>query len=365
MTPIPERSALDGDVEVLMGTLYLTEQHSLVRRDGEALRVQIPANDGREARTVFVPLIKVDQVVVMGDITLTSPALHMLLEQRVSVHFLSAHGRSYGSLIPDPTRNAQLHLAQYAAHSTLSRRFPIARAMIAGKLTNMRTLLLRYNRKLNSATIDDAAGQIRAAQRQMESLPIPERASDDDRMSGLGPLFGGEGAGTSPYFGVFGDLLRGEWAFPGRVRRPPTDPVNALLSFGYTVLTKQIVSLICAVGLNPYIGMLHQPGYGKPALALDIIEEFRPLIVDSVVISMLNNRMLKPSDFVEELGAYRLRDEARRDFLKQLDDRLQETVRHPVFSYTVSYRRCIELQVRLLAKALLGEIPRYPAFVVR
>ncbi len=163
-----DHSVLDPGVEILMGTLYLTEQRSLVRRDGEALRVQIPANDGREARTVFVPLIKVDQVVVMGDITLTSPALHMLLERRVAVHFLSAYGRSYGSLIPDPTRNARLHLAQYAAHNALGRRFPIARAMIAGKLTNMRTLLLRYNRKLNSANIDEAAGQIRAALRQLE-----------------------------------------------------------------------------------------------------------------------------------------------------------------------------------------------------
>lgn len=353
------------DVEILMGTLYLTEPRSLVRRDGEALRVQIPAGEGREARTVTVPLIKIDQVVVLGDITLTTPALQMLLEQRVAIHFLSAHGRSYGSLIPDPTRNAQLHLAQYAAHSALSRRFLIAREMIAGKLSNLRTLLLRYNRKLSSATIDDAAGQIRAALRGLEALPIPERADEGDRMGGLGPLFGGEGAGSGPYFAVFGELLRGEWTFPGRVRRPPTDPVNALLSFGYSVLTRQIVSLICTVGLNPYIGMLHQPGYGKPALALDLIEEFRPLVVDSVVVSMLNNRMLKPSDFVEELGAYRLRDEARRGFLGQLDARLQETVRHPVFGYTVSYRRCIELQVRLLAKALLGEIPRYPAFVVR
>jgi CRISPR-associated protein Cas1 len=348
-----------------MGTLYLTEQWSLVRRDGEALRVQIPAREGREGRTVTVPLIKVDQVVVMGDITLTSPALQLLLEQRVAVHFLSAHGRSYGSLIPDPTKNAQLHLAQYEAHRTLGRRFPIARAMIDGKLANMRTLLLRSNRKLGNSALEDAAARLQAVRKNLAALTIPEVAETDDRMRGLGALFGAEGAGSAAYFDVFGEVLRGEWSFPMRVRRPPTDPVNALLSFGYTVLTKQIVSLVCAVGLNPYIGMLHQPGYGKPALALDLIEEFRPLIVDSVVVSMLNNRMLKPGDFVEELGAYRLRDEARRSFLEQLEGRLLEQVRHPIFGYTVSYRRCIELQVRLLAKVLLGEIAAYPPFVVR
>ncbi len=351
--------------EELMGTLYLTEPYSVVKREGEALRVQIPARESAAARMVRIPLIKIDQVVVLGDITLTAPALHMLLEQRIAIHFLSERGHSYGSLIPDPTKNALLHLAQYAAHSELSRRFPIARSMIAGKLTNMRTTLLRYNRKLADPALDEAAGQIRATLRQLAGLPIPVAAPPDDRMSGLGPLFGLEGSGSSAYFAVFGTLLRNTWPFPGRVRRPPTDPVNALLSFGYAILIRQVLSQICTVGLNPYIGMLHQPGYGKPALALDLVEEFRPVIVDSVVITMLNTGMVRESDFTVEMGAYRLTDTARRTFLEKLEERLMTTVQHPLFGYQVSYRRCIELQVRVLAKALLGETERYIPFVVR
>jgi CRISP-associated protein Cas1 len=363
MTEPPTRYS-EG-IEQIMATLYLTEPYSSVRRDGEALKVNIPARDNQAARTVYVPLIKVDQVVVMGEITLTASALHMLLEQRIAVHFLTAHGRSYGSLVPDPTRNVALHMAQYEAYRQIGTRFPLAQAMISGKLANMRTVLLRYNRKHELPPIAEAAGQLRDALRQIERLPVPQEIVAGDRMHGLGPIFGLEGVGSSAYFGVFAALLREGWIFPGRVRRPPTDPINALLSLGYTILIKQVVSLICTVGLNPYIGMLHQPGYGKPALALDLVEEFRPLIVDSVVISMINNRMVKPGDFVEELGAYRLTDEARRSFVQQLDARLQETVHHPLFRYTISYRRCIELQVRLLAKALLREIPHYPPFMVR
>src|SRR5436190_4022275 len=125
---------------------------------------------------------------------------------------------------------------------------------------------------------------------------MPVQVIDDasDRMHGLGPLLGLERSGSAAYYGVFGSLCKGEWGFAGRVQRPPTDPINALLSFGYTVLTNQVVSLVCAVGLDPGIGVLHQPGFGKPALALDLVEEFRPIIVDSVVITMLNNGQLKP-----------------------------------------------------------------------
>lgn len=352
-------------MEQLMGTLYLTEPYSVVKREGEALRVQIPARQGSEARMVRVPLIKVDQVVVLGEITLTASALHMLLEQRIAIHYLSERGKSYGSLIPDPTKNALLHMAQYRVHSQLGQRFPIARALIDGKLANMRTTLLRYNRKLENTAIDAAVEQLRLVRRQLSQLATPTSADPADRMNGLGTLLGLEGSGSSAYFSVFALLLRGAWAFPGRVRRPPTDPVNAMLSFGYTVLTNQVVSLICTVGLNPYIGMLHQPGYGKAALALDIVEEFRPLIVDSVVISMLNNRMLKDSDFSVDMGAYRLSDDARRLFLSQLEERLSETIQHPVFQYRTSYRRSIELQVRLLAKTLMGEIAHYQPFTVR
>jgi CRISPR-associated protein Cas1 len=142
--------------------------------------------------------------------------------------------------------------------------------------------------------------------------------------------------------------------------------VNALLSFGYAVLTNQVVAQVCAVGLDVGVGMLHQVGSGKPALALDLVEEFRPVVVDSVVLGMLNGRQLKREDFVEELaGAWRLTDEGRRGFLGKLEERLESTVQHPVFGYKTTYRRCLGLQARLFAKVALGEVEEYVPFVVR
>jgi CRISP-associated protein Cas1 len=226
-------------------------------------------------------------------------------------------------------------------------------------------VLLRYQRKHELPELERATVQLRDGLRQVRALAAPSEISPDDRMHGLGPLLGLEGGGSAAYFGVLGTLLREPWRFGGRVKRPPTDPVNALLSFGYTVLANQIVSLLCVVGLNPYLGMLHRPGYGKPALALDLLEEFRPVVVDSVVISLVNTGQLSPSDFDEELGAYRLKDAPRKLFLHKLEERLNEVIQHPLFGYRVSYRRCIELQARLLAKWLLGEVAHYVPFLVR
>ncbi|NJN68134.1 MAG: CRISPR-associated endonuclease Cas1 [Chloroflexaceae bacterium] len=357
-------------VEVTMSTLYLTEQYSVVKLDGEVLRVDLPADSGRRqpGKVVRVPLAKVDQVMVLGDITLTTPALHMLMERRIPVHYLSAYGRSYGALTADPAKNAGLRLAQYALHCDLPRRFGVARQCVAGKLLNMRTTLLRYARDRDGEVAEalrGAAERIRGALRDVAVLVVPVQADSDDRMHGLGGLFGLEGCGSAAYYGVFGQVLREGWGFPGRVKRPPTDPVNALLSFGYTVLTNQVVSLVCAVGLDPAVGVLHQPGFGKPALALDLVEEFRPIIVDSVVITMLNTGQIGQDDVVEELGMFRLGDEARKAFLTRLEERLNTTVQHPVFGYKTSYRRCIELQVRLFAKYAQGEIGQYVPFTVR
>jgi CRISPR-associated protein Cas1 len=355
-------------VEVVMATLYLSVQYSVVKLDGEALRVDMPEGDGsrRRGRVVRVPLAKVEQVMVFGEVTLTTPVLHTLMERRVSVHYLSAFGRSYGALVADPAKNAGLRLAQYGLHGDCVRRFEVARQVVAGKLLNMRTVLLRYARERDDGEpLREAAEQVRGELRQLAGLRAPEAVSSDDRMHGLGVLFGLEGRGSQVYFGVFGRLLKGDWVFSGRVRRPPRDPVNALLSFGYAVLTNQVMSLVCAVGLDPAVGVLHQPGFGKPALALDLVEEFRPVVVDSVVLTVLNTGQVVAGDFVEELGAFRLGDEPRKVFLSKLEERLNTVVQHPVFGYKVSYRRCIELQARLFAKFAQGEVDRYVPFTVR
>jgi len=354
-----------------MTTLYLTEPHSTVRKDGDTLVVKIPANKerGTEARDVRVPLIKVEQVVVLADSTLTTPALLALLEQKADVCFCRYNGQFAGRLAGEFTRNGLLRVEQHRAHNDYQRRIALAQQFVAAKLANQRTQLLRTNRKLADSALATAAEQLAGVIKSVKALVIPRDVAVDpvrpQADTPLGTLQGLEGAGSAIYFGAFPKLLRADFGFDGRRKRPPTDPINALLSFGYTLLTNNVLSAIGLVGLDPYVGYLHSSQYGKPALALDLMEEFRPVIVDSVVQTVINNRVLDQEDFVSELGAYRMTDAARRKFLVKFEERLSQEVEHPTFGYRATYRRCLELQVRLLAKALTGEIPGYRAFVAR
>lgn len=338
-----------------MSTVYVTEQRSVVRREGEVLLIQIPEDRerGLAKREVEVQLIKIDRVVVLGNVTFTAPALAMLLEERIDVCFLTEHGRFLGHLAPELSKNGPLRIAQHAAAVDEERAVGLARLFIVGKLSNMRTLLLRSNRKLDDEAVAAGIAGVRQAQLGL-SL-----ATD------VTHLMGYEGAGTAAYFGCFDRLLRHGWTFPGRHKRPPTDPVNALLSFGYVVLTNAVASAIKTVGLDPTIGFLHQARYGKPSLALDLVEEFRPLVVDSSVLTVLNNRMVQPSGFSYELGVCQMDSATRRAWLAALEERLDTAIEHPVFGYKATYRRCLELQARLLSKYLSGEIEAYPPFVVR
>ncbi|MCI0396699.1 MAG: type I-D CRISPR-associated endonuclease Cas1d [Chloroflexi bacterium] len=357
-------------MELNMATLYLTEQNSLVQKDGDTLVVHLPANDktGQPKRKVRVPLIKIDHVVVQGYSTLTSPAVAALMERQADVTFLNQYGRFQGYLAPAFSKNGQLRLAQAAAHHDLARRHHLARAFVAGKMANMRTMLLRANRKRNNDAIAQAAAAIRQNLDHAQALQPDSRPPDPRRPqadSAYGRLQGLEGSATAHYFNCFQYLLNEPALFSGRTRRPPRDPANALLSYGYTILLSQISSAIGAVGLDPYVGYLHSSQYGKPALALDLMEEFRPLVVDSVVLSVFNNGMIQAGDFIEEFGAYRLTGPGQRTFLTRLEARFDETITHPTFDYKATYRRCLELQARLLAKTLMGEIPAYPPFIVR
>ncbi|HIC90432.1 MAG TPA: type I-D CRISPR-associated endonuclease Cas1 [Anaerolineae bacterium] len=356
-----------------MATLYLTEQHSVVRKDGDTLVVRIPADreKGTEKRKVRVPLMKVDQVVVLGDSTVTTPALLALLEQRVGICFCTYRGQFRGWLSPEFSRNGLLRIRQHQVRSDYAHQVKLAQAFVRGKLSNQRTLLLRSNRKLKDQKVAQAAARLAEIITQVEGVRGDGDVEVDPGVpqagTPMGTLTGLEGAGTAAYFGVFGHLLKGDLAehWQGRHRRPPTDPINALLSFGYVLLMNNVMSAINLVGLDPYAGYLHSSQYGKPALALDLMEEFRPIVVDSVVLSLINNRILGEKHFKEEMGAYRLTDAGRRRFLERFEARLNETIRHPVFKYKATYRRCLELQTRILAKALQEEIPAYRPFLVR
>jgi CRISP-associated protein Cas1 len=357
-------------MELQMATLYLTEQQSLVKKEGDTLVVHLPANDeaGQPKRKVRVPLIKIDRVVVQGNSTLTSPAVAALMERQAEVTFLNQYGRFQGHLAPALTKNGQLRLAQTAAYHDPQRHHHMVQAFVYGKLANMRTMILRANRKRQQPQLSQAAAAIQQAMKDVQATRpdnTPPDPAQPQANSVYGRLQGLEGNATAHYFNSFKHLLQQPDMYNGRTRRPPRDPANALLSYGYTILLNQVISAICTVGLDPYVGYLHRSQYGKPALALDLMEEFRPLIVDSVVINLINTRSLKEKDFIETLGSYRLTDYGRRTFLTKLEARFDETITHPTFDYKVTYRRAIELQARLLAKTIMDEIPTYPPFTVR
>lgn len=362
-----------------MTTLYLTEPRSIVKKDGDALIVKIPENkeSGTDKRSVRVPMQKVDQVVVLGDSTVTTPALLALLDRNADVCFCNYWGKFQGRLASSVSKNVFVRASQFRAHEDYAKRVEIAARFVRGKLHNQRTLLLRSNRTIKdeptSTVISSAADTIGALIKEVDNLEAEEGGPIDpsrpQAKSALGTLQGMEGASAAAFFKGYGRLLKHDMGidggFSGRKRRPPTDPVNALLSFGYTLLMNHVLSAAQIVGFDPYIGYLHSQGYGKPSLALDLMEEMRTPIVDSVVLTVVNKQILQPKHFEEKFGVYQLTPSGRKGFLQQFEQRLNTEIEHPVFKYKATYRRCLELQARLLGKYLLGEVPTYRPFQVR
>jgi len=223
--------------------------------------------------------------------------------------------------------------------------------MVEGKIRNSRTFLRR-----NSRTVDDKV--IASLKRLAEdALIAPSLAS----------LLGTEGTAARLYFGQFSTMLRSDFGFDfdGRNRRPPKDPINCLLSYLYSLLAKDLTATTYGVGFDPYIGFYHRPRFGRPALALDLAEEFRPIVADSVVVNLVNNGEIKQSDFIVRAGGVGLTADGRRAVIASYERRLDTEVTHPIFGYKVTYRRLFEVQARLLGAYLLREIPEYLSFTTR
>jgi CRISPR-associated protein Cas1 len=231
----------------------------------------------------------------------------------------------------------------------------MARGFVASKIRNSRTLLRRNHVTPPLLVLTELEHLARKA----------ERADALDALLGL------EGTAARSYFSAFTGMLKGDAAMSGsfdldgRNRRPPKDPINAMLSFVYSLLTKDLVLALSAVGLDPLLGFYHQPRFGRPALALDLMEEFRPLVADSVVIGALNGGMIGSDDFSSHLAGVAMKPAGRRRLLLAYERRMDQLITHPVFGYRISYRRVLEVQARLLARCLLGEIELYPAFRTR
>ena len=333
-----------------MGTVYISTDDAFIGKTDERLRVR-----AKKETLLDVPMIKVDGVVVMGRATVSPAALIELLERKIPLSFMTGTGRFLGRLEPELNKNIFVRTAQWQAAGETARAVHAVQAFVRGKLKSYRNLLLRSQREGKSSL---GAGITRLEQ----AIAAIERTTAIDSLRGL------EGAGSAAYFTHFDRLiLNDRFSFKTRCRRPPTDPVNALLSFGYSLLAHDVQGAINIVGFDPYLGYLHTQRYGRPSLALDLMEEFRPLVVDAMVLSALNRKALSPDDFCDEplSHAVSLTDEGRRKFLRLYEQKKQSKFKHPVMGRQCTYQEAFEIQARLLAKYLMAETDQYPPLVLK
>lgn len=336
--------------------LYIQHHSAKLAKKGETLEVS--GKDDEKLATARIG--EVSQVVIQGNVYITTPCLQELMHRNIPVTWHSYGGFFFGHTIGNGHKNVELRTAQYRASFHEATCLHIARDLVSAKIANSRTQL-RRNWK----------GDDKPERLLSDLKRIRKQAEHADSLE---TLLGIEGHAAALYFGNFRNTLRPAqpedeallaFDFKQRNRRPPTDPVNAMLSFAYTMLARTWTVTLQAVGFDPFRGFYHQPRYGRPALALDMMEPFRPLLADSVVMQVINNGEVHPSDFISAAGSVNLDASGRKRFIAAFERRLSHEITHPLFGYRLSYRRLLELQARLLARFLMGELDTYPNFTTR
>ncbi|MES2570766.1 MAG: CRISPR-associated endonuclease Cas1, partial [Verrucomicrobiota bacterium] len=306
-----------------------------------------------------------NHLALFGNIQLSTQAIQRLASEEIPITYFSMGGYFYAVTHGHGLKNVITRIEQFRAAGDPVTCLALAKKVVAGKIRNQRTLLMRNHSQPPEAVLK----RLHQAQADVEGA------------ISLGSLLGMEGAAAALYFEHFGGMLRPrgkeetgkevedgtEWRFDfhGRNRRPPRDPVNAMLSLAYSLLAKDFTVAAYAVGFDPYVGFYHQPRFGRPALALDLMEEFRSLVADSAVLTAINNGSVTVRDFVRAGDSVNLSAAGRKAFFEVYEKRVTATIRHPVFEYEVSYRRAFELQYRLLTRALSGELAHYVPFRTR
>jgi CRISPR-associated protein Cas1 len=334
-----------------MGTVYITQEDAFLGKTDE--RITVKAN---KQQLLDVPLIKVDGIVILGRATVSPAIIRELLERHIPLSFLTTTGKYLGCLAPELTKNIFVRKAQWSAAGESAKSVHFVQEVIRGKLKNYRNVLMRRRREYPDLNLEPAILKI-------EQVLDPIKTTLT-----INSLRGLEGAGSAAYFGAFNQLINpSEFEFKSRNRRPPKDPINSLLSLGYALLRHDLQSAVNIVGFDPYLGYLHFDRYGRPSLALDLMEEFRPLVVDAVVLSAINHKRLLPDHFVTEplSHAVSLTKEGLKIFLRLYEEKKQSKFKHPVLQRQCTYQEAFEIQVRLLAKYLMDETDKYPPLVLK
>ncbi|KUL02484.1 MAG: CRISPR-associated endonuclease Cas1 [Methanomicrobiales archaeon 53_19] len=327
--------------------VYVVGQGQTVKRRGDRLEFWSKGDKVGEAR-----LREVAQLSLYGGVGITTPALVDLLQRGVPICHFSHGGWFYGISQGNSHKNVELRIRQFDWAGDSMKSLKIARSFVSGKIRNSRTLI----RRNDSGPPKKVLTSLNRLAREAEVAGNAES------------LLGIEGAAAQIYFSRFNNLLKsGEvsYSFENRNKRPPKDPINAVLSYLYGVMVKEFFVTLLAVGFDPYLGFYHRPRYGRPALALDLMEEFRPLIADSVTITLFNNGELSERDFIYRGVGVSLTQKGKKTVISGYERRMSSEITHPIFGYRVSYRRILEVQARLLARVISGEIQEYPPFCTR
>lgn len=333
-----------------MATFYINENDSLLKKVDERLKVV------KDKQTLAdIPLIKITQVVIFGRVTVTHEVFEELSKRNISLCYMSEHGKYKTRLEPPFSKNIFLRVAQYKARFDPDKKNKIAGSFVKGKLTNYRMALMQLQRENKEIDISSSINLIK------------ELVKKVDLSNDLSQIRGYEGAGSAEYFKHLSKFIKNpDFKFIKRERHPPPDSVNALLSLGYGFLRSDIESALNIVGFDPYIGYLHDDRYGRASLALDLMEEFRSVIVDSCIVQMVNRRQITTDDFIQDFAnSVLLSDEARKKFMTCYTQRKTTEFKHPYFGNKVNYIRCFELQARMLGKFLTGEIDEYVPLIMR
>ena len=330
--------------------LHVTEPGSVIRKDADEIVVEMRSGDVHRLR-----LLDISSVQVHGSSKITTPALHAFMRQDIPVSYLSGSGWMLGHTRGPWHKNVELRLAQYRHASEEAASFRLAKRFVLAKIKNSRTML-RGNASGGRSPELDELDKMRTAAERCESKES---------------LLGIEGQAAFVYFRGLAPRLRlagdetGAFDFRRRNRRPPKDPINALLSLCYSLLSRTWCETVERVGFDPYLGFYHRPRYGRPALALDMMEEFRPLVADSVVLGMVRRKEVTASEFeISDFGCT-LKQPGRKKTIAAFERRLDEQITHPVFGYRISYRQALEVQARLLGRYLMGEVDEFPEFTTR
>ncbi|MBD3373958.1 CRISPR-associated endonuclease Cas1 [candidate division KSB1 bacterium] len=314
-----------------MSALYVTEPGAVIRLSSRTLII----SKGKE-KLAQVPLLRIDNVLVFGNAQITTQALSVLLAEGIDVTYLTRNGRLRGRLTSVSSKNVLLRIAQYERYLDDVFQLQLAKIFVTAKIRNCKRLIQRFG--LNHPEIE--------MQKTIDSLiKLQHKIRSADSTANL---LGLEGGASAAYFGMFGEMFVRDLKFEKRSKRPPKDPVNALLSFGYSLITNELHALIVGHGFDPYIGFLHGLSYGRPSLALDLVEEFRQPVVDRFTLRLLNRGIIKKADFINKDGGVYLTDEARKIYFTQYDKLINKKSGQPARSIRDHFKH----QIRQLSKAI-------------